>query len=157
MKKLFLTVAVTFIGMGILLGFQSTALAGKAKFDARVVTRMPLSLKVNTNGGITGNMQATVSATRTKVGSSAACNKIRLLDVVDGGSPSAPSLGTHSLGRKGLCYFTNKTILVKPFSEDEIKGACENVSGVTQRLSKDALVVAHNTPWEPSYLDLIRE
>ena len=155
MKNSFQTIAVMLIGGSMFFGFQTTALAKPATFQA-TVNPQRLSLAVNAQGGITGNRQVTVKSTRTQVGSAAPCNKIKLLDVVDGGSPSDPSLGTLSLGKKGLCYFKNKTIMVQPFNAEEIQGVCKNVTGVTQRLAKDGLVAAHNTPWSASYLDKIR-
>ncbi len=119
------------------------ALAGKAEFNA-TVSPATLSLSVNAQGGITGNRQVTVTATRTRVGASAACNKIKAVEVYKGVSFGNEPVGAVSLGKKGRCYFNNLRILATPFSDDEIRNVCgHGVSGV-QRLQADGRVAAFN-------------
>ncbi len=135
------------------------AIAAKAKFRAGV-NPARLSLTVNAQGGITGTKTATVDVHRTQVGSSYACNKIQAVEVLKGTDPLPldESLVLSRFSgfpdRKGRCYF-DINLTVQPFSDDEIRGACQSVSGGTQSLLMDGLVTAWNKPAD--YLTYLRD
>lgn len=140
-------------------GLQTPAQAAKATFSAGV-TPSVLPLRVNAQGGITGTRNVTVDVHRTQNGSSFACNKIQTVEVLKGTDP-LPLDATQTLTRfagfpkrKGRCYF-DISLNVQPFSDDEIRGACNAASGSAQTLRIDGLVTAWNQP--PNYIDYLRD
>ncbi|NOY86752.1 MAG: hypothetical protein GXP52_05580 [Deltaproteobacteria bacterium] len=141
------------------LAFSSAedSFAGKAQFKAGI-TPPTLSLSVNSQGGITGTKTVKMDIHRIQVGSSYACNKIQTVQVLRGGQPVP--LDTQKVlltwagfpKNRGRCYF-DINLTVQPFSDDEIRGACQNASGA-QSLVAEGMVTAWNK--DPSYIDYIR-
>ena len=158
MKKSYQVVIWTLVASALSVGLQEPAHAAKATFEAGV-SPSTLSLSVDSQGTITGSSTARVDVHRKKVGSSLACNKIQTVEVLKVLEPlplDESQVLTRFAGfadRKGLCYF-DLDLNVQPFSEDEIRGACQGRSGGTQSLAKDGLVTAWNKP--PSYIDYTR-
>ncbi len=137
MPAMTMLLAVTFF----VFGGPSSALAAKAKFTATVVPAV-LNLQVSPAGVVRGQRTVEVRISRERVGASAACNKIRTLEVLR----SLNSLGEPVLNQytpnPARCYFKT-TQRVTPFPDEEIAGVCRGATG-RRTLRADGLVTAWN-------------
>jgi len=142
---------VAIAAAGLIFSVPQGSFAAKARFTSGV-TPSTLSLSVNAQGGITGTKTTKVDVHRIQVGRTAAvCNSIQTVEVLRGTDP-LPLNEQLVLSRfggfpdpKGRCFF-DINLNVQPFSDDEIRGVCQDVSSGSRSLATDGLVTAWNRP-----------